>query len=60
MTGLAIMLKQFCKPVSGDCNIEDSAALKMQLAKSEISLTLTNKYEVPDSEDCDKNNLLLR
>lgn len=32
----------------------------MQLAKTEISLTLTNKFEVPDSDDSDKNHLLLR
>lgn len=33
---------------------------KAQLAKTEISLTLSNKFEVPEDDESDKNNLVLR
>ena len=39
---------------------EDDNMLKTQLAKAEISLTLSNKHELPDSNDTDRMRLLLR
>jgi len=40
--------------------MEDSVAVKTQLAKTEMSLTLSNKFEIPDNDESDKMNLMLR
>ena len=46
--------------LQGDGNVEDNAAVKTQLAKTEMSLTLSNKFEIPDTDESDKTNLMLR
>ena len=47
----------FC---TGEDYINDDSANKTQMAKSEISLTLSNKFEVPENEDSDMKSLLIR
>lgn len=47
----------------GDVGIEDNGGgtqNKTSLAKTEISLTLTSKFEVPDDERSDVKSLLIR
>jgi len=41
---------------------DNAAVLRSQLAKAEISLTLTNKHELPDNDDssADTARLMLR
>ena len=46
--------------MAGENVAEDDNVLRSQLAKTEISLTLSNKHELPDSDDADKMRLLLR
>ena len=46
--------------MTGENVAEDDNVLRSQLAKTEISLTLSNKHELPDSDDTDKMRLLLR
>ena len=47
--------------VSGDAGIDDNGTQsKAQLAKTEISLTLSNKYEVPSDDKADVQSLLIR
>ena len=38
----------------------DDNSNKSQLAKSEISLTLSNKFEVPETDDSNTKSLLIR
>ena len=44
----------------GENVADDDSMMRSQLAKTEISLTLSNKHELPDSNDTDKTRLLLR
>ena len=46
--------------LSGENVAEEDNTLRSQLAKTEISLTLTNKHEIPDSSDADAAKLLVR
>ena len=46
--------------MTGENVAEDDNMMRSQLAKTEISLTLSNKHELPDSDDTDKTRLLLR
>lgn len=45
---------------TGDAGIDDSVVSKIMLAKTEISLTLSNKFEVPEDDQTDVTNLLLK
>jgi len=45
---------------TGENVAEDDNVLRSQLAKAEISLTLSNKHELPDSNETDRMRLLLR
>ena len=45
----------------GDTGIDPDATVnKHQLVKTEISLTLTNKFEVPEENQTDVKSLLIR
>lgn len=44
----------------GNREDEDFAQQVAQLAKTEISLMLTNKFEVPDDDDSDMRALFVR
>ena len=44
----------------GEASSEDDAANKAQMEKTEISLTLSNKFEVLDDEQSDIHSLLVR
>ena len=49
--------------LSGDVGVEDQShghKTQNQLAKTEISLTLSNKFEVPEDDKSDITNLMLR
>jgi len=52
------MLNDCC--LTGENVAEDDNALRSQLAKTEISLTLSNKHELPDNDNTDTAKLLLR
>lgn len=52
------MFSEFCQ-LLGDDYIDD-AQNKSQLIKTEISLTLSNKFEVPENDDTDMKSLLIR
>ncbi len=45
---------------SGDSGIEENGGNKSQLAKTEISLTLSNKFEVPEDDQSNVIALMLR
>ncbi|CAH1797463.1 unnamed protein product [Owenia fusiformis] len=45
----------------GECSCDEGGILnKQQMAKTEVSLTLSNKFEVPDGENSDQKALLIR
>ena len=46
--------------ISGDAGLDETGTSKIQLAKTEISLTLSNKFEVPENDHTDVTNLLLK
>ena len=47
----------FC---AGDASLDENGGSRMQMAKTEISLTLSNKFELPDDERSDLKNMLIR
>jgi len=57
---MMMMMMMMVMMLSGENVAEDDSVLRSQLAKTEISLTLSNKHELPDSDDVDKTRLLLR
>lgn len=46
--------------LTGDAGIDDGTGSKTQLAKTEISLTLSNKFEVPENDHTDTTSTMLR
>jgi len=45
---------------TGEASVDDDAASKAQMEKTEISLTLSNKFEVPEHEQSDAHSQLIR
>ena len=45
---------------TGEASSDDDAASKAQMEKTEISLTLSNKFEVPEHEQSDVHSQLIR
>lgn len=44
----------------GDAGLDENGTNRSQVAKTEISLTLSNKFEVPEDDKSDLKNILIR
>ena len=49
-----------CLYFTGDVGIDESTTNKANLGKTEISLTLTNKFALPEDDQSDVKSLLIR